>query len=120
MSSTTARDLPGSSYQHLVNEIRRAGRLTAAELAALTGVKERQVHNWASGGSRPQDESRDRLVDVHYVVRTLSEIYVPEGVEIWLHGRNRGLGGRRPIDLLMQGDFDPVIREIESLNSGDM
>ncbi|HWH31872.1 MAG TPA: helix-turn-helix transcriptional regulator [Egibacteraceae bacterium] len=118
--SAIARETPGSSYQHLVNEIRRVSRMSAAELADLTGVRERQVHNWAAGVSRPQDDSRDRLVDVHYIVKTLSEIYVPEGVEIWLHGRNRGLGGRRPIELLLHGDFEPVVREVESLNSGAM
>lgn len=120
MPATAAPQTPGSSYQHLVHDIRRDSRMTASELAQLTGVRERQVHNWAAGASRPQDQSRDRLVDVHYIVKSLSEVYLPEGVEIWLHARNRGLGGERPIDLLLRGDFEPVIHEVDSLNSGAM
>jgi len=120
MPSAAAMQGSGVSYRHLVNEIRTAARMTAAELADLTGVKERQVQNWAAGSSRPADETRDRLVDVHYVIQQLSGIYLPEGVEIWLHGRNRGLDGERPIDLLRRGDFERVIREVESLNSGGM
>jgi len=53
-------------------------------------------------------------------VDQLREVYTEEGVEIWLHGRNRGLGGRRPLELLHEGQFDTVLEAVERLNAGTM
>ena len=47
-------------------------------------------------------------------------IYTREGAEIWLHGRKRSLGGRRPIDLLADGAYDEVLDAIERLAVGAM
>jgi hypothetical protein len=113
------RSSAGFSYPSLVQELRAVG-VPSADIAKATGVKERQVQHWAAGSSKPRDETRDRLVDVHYIARQLGEVYAPEGVEIWLHARNRWLDGARPIDLLEAGDFQPVIHAVDRLISGAM
>lgn len=114
-----ARASAGSPvYAQIVTAVR--GALTAPELGQITGVGERQVYNWSTGSSIPQAESRDRLLEVYYVIQALDDVYTREGVDIWLHGRNRGLAGRRPIDLLFEGQFDTVIDEVERLKSGAM
>ncbi len=92
----------------------------SSDIAKATGVKERQVQHWSAGSSKPRDETRDRLVDVHYIARQLSVVYAPEGVEIWLHSRSRWLAGSRPIDLLEAGDFTPVLRAVDRLTTGAM
>lgn len=107
----------GFSFPSLIDEIRRSG-LTAAEIGLITGVRERQVQNWAAGSSRPAPETRDRLVDVHYIVRQLQNVYRPEGTEIWLHSRNPELGGRRPIEMLVEGEFEPVVHAVLRLQAG--
>lgn len=117
MSSALAAS--GASYPHIVEDVRRLG-VTTSELAQMTGVRERQVQHWVAGSSKPQNETRDRLVDVHYLVLQLKEVYKPEGVEIWLHSRNRGLDGRRPIELLIDGDFEPVLKAVDRLRTGAM
>lgn len=109
--------MSGFSFPSLVEEIRRHG-LTAAEIGEITGVRERQVQNWAAGSSRPAPEARDRLVDIHYIVRELENIYRPDGIEIRIHARNPELGGRRPIDMLIEGDFEPVVHAVERLQAG--
>lgn len=109
----------GYTYPMVVDQIRSAG-LTLAEIASVTGVRERQVQNWSAGSSRPRDISRDRLVDVHYLVQQLAEVYKPEGVDIWLHARNRSLEGERPIDMLAQGEFKPVLAAVDRLRAGGM
>src|ERR1700694_4050289 len=108
MSNPESLAESGYLFTRIVDEIRRTA-LTTVELADLTGVKERQVLHWAAGTSRPSGTNRDRLLDVHYIVQELVSVYKPEGVEIWLHGRNRDLGGERPIDLLRAGEFRTVI-----------
>lgn len=115
MTAEPARS--GFSFPSLVEEIRRTG-LSTKELAAITGVQERQVQHWVAGTSRPGPETRDRLVDVYYIVQQLAEVYRPDGIEIWLHARNPELGGDRPVDLLLAGEFQPVVDAVERLQVG--
>jgi Protein of unknown function (DUF2384) len=111
--------MDSGGYARIVEDIRETA-LTSAEIAEITGVKERQVHHWASGAHRPQGIKRDRLLDVAYIVDQLKDVYTPEGVDIWLHGRNESLGGQRPIDLLRAGDFQTVLYAVERLKTGAM
>lgn len=106
-------------YARLVDDL-RVTALTNAEVATITGVKSRQVQHWASGAHRPQGEAKDRLLELHYIVERLRDVYKPEGVDIWIHGRNRDLGGEKPIDLLGAGRFEEVLAAVERLSSGAM
>lgn len=106
-------------YARLVDDLREAV-LTNAELAEITGVKARQVQHWASGAHRPQGEAKDKLLELHYIVERLREVYMPEGIDIWIHARNRGLAGAKPIELLRAGEFERVLAAVERLASGAM
>lgn len=113
---------PGATeilYARVVDDVRDGG-LTVAEMAGLIGVAERQVRNWSSGDNTPSGRNRDRLLQLHYVARLLRDVYTREGAEIWLHGRKRSLGGRRPVDLLADGEYDEVLAAIERLQAGAM
>jgi hypothetical protein len=106
-------------YARLIEDLRETA-LTAAEVASIAGVKERQVQHWAAGTHRPKGSNRDRLLELAYVIERLRDVYKPEGVDIWIHGRNRDLGGERPIDLLGRGDFAAVLNAVERLETGAM
>ncbi len=108
-----------AAYARRIDDIRSVS-LTIAEIAEISGVKERQVYHWINGEHPPRGRSKDRLLDLHYVVEQLKDVYRPEGVDIWLHGRNKNLNGKRPIDLLRAGDFEYALDEIERLKSGAM
>jgi hypothetical protein len=58
-------------------------------------------------------------MEINYLVKRLRDVYQPEGVEIWLHGRNRDLGGQRPVDLLREGHFETVLSAIDRLLDGN-
>jgi uncharacterized protein (DUF2384 family) len=96
------------TYSAVLGDLRAASRLTYDEIAQATGVKLRQVQNWANGSSRPERAKGDRLLRLKYVIELLSEVYQPEGVDIWLHSPKRVLDGRRPIDVLAEDDFSEV------------
>jgi len=107
----------GLIYPQIVESIR--GRvLSGAELGRLTGVSERQVHRWVTGESRPEGGSRARLLEVNFVIQGLRDVYTEDGVEIWLHGPNRNLGGRKPVEMLENGEFREVLLEIQRLTVG--
>lgn len=106
-------------YARIIKELRETA-LTTAELAEIAGVRDRQVHHWAAGTHRPKGEKRDRLLETAYIVEQLADVYKPEGVDIWLHGRNKSLGGERPIDLLRARNFTAVLNAVERLKTGAM
>jgi hypothetical protein len=106
-------------YARIVDDVREAA-LTTAEVAQIIGVDERQVYNWAAGAARPKGRNRDRLLEIHYILNELRQVYTQEGSDIWIHGRNRSLNGQRPIDLLIAGDFEPVLFAVERLRTGAM
>lgn len=106
-------------YSHVVDGLRGTA-FTAAEIGELTKVSERQVQRWAAGTSKPEAAPRKRLLELQFIVGELREVYTDEGVEIWLHGRNKVLSSRRPVDLLMQGEFDLVLEAVQRLQTGAM
>ncbi len=106
-------------YARIVEDLRETA-LTAAEVATIAGVKERQVQHWVAGTHRPLGTKRDRLLELAYIIDRLRDVYRPEGIDIWIHARNRDLSGQRPIDLLAQGDFATVLAAVERLETGAM
>lgn len=96
------------SYMQVVDDVTRSG-VTQAELASAVGAAARTVYNWASGHNAPRGQVAERLLDIHAIVDLLSDAYTQEGIDIWLHSRNRNLDMQRPIDLLKEGEVDQVL-----------
>ena len=117
-ASATAAEQVGGSYTARAQRVRRG--LTTQEVAEVVAVQPRQVQNWIAGSHRPQGRARERLLELDYIVELLGEVYDDEGIEIWLHGKNRSLAGRRPLDILIEGDFQTVLEAVERLTSGAM
>jgi hypothetical protein len=103
-------------YRHVVADARRA--LSIAEIGEITGVGDRAVQKWAQGASKPEGASRERLLELKYVIEQLTDVYDDEGIEIWLHARQRAFGGRPPLELLREGRFEEVLQVIERLAGG--
>lgn len=105
------------TYMRVVEEVTKAG-FTQAELAKAVGTGPRAVQNWASGQNAPRGEAVKRLLDVRTVVELLSDSYTDEGIDIWLHARNRNLDMHRPIDLIVEGQIEKVIDEAKWVAGG--
>jgi hypothetical protein len=103
-------------YMRVVADARRS--LTAGEIGGITRVSERSVQDWASGQRKPEGESRDRLLELKYVIQLLAEVYDDEGIEIWLHSPQRSLGGHTPLTLLREGRFGVVLEAVDRLAGG--
>lgn len=106
-------------YTRIVDEVRDGG-LSNAEMAQVIGVAERQIRNWSGGTNAPSGRNRDRLLELHYLIGLLRDVYTREGAEIWLHGRKKSLNGKRPIDLLENDESEVVLDAIERLRAGAM
>jgi uncharacterized protein (DUF2384 family) len=88
------------------------------EIGEIVGAGERAIQKWAAGTARPEGAKRDRLLELQYVIEELSDVYRPEGVEIWLHSPQRALQGRRPLDVLKTGEFQTVLQLVQRLAGG--
>lgn len=106
----------GDQYSRIVGVLRET--VTTDELATVIGVHSRQIQNWAAGRNRPQGENRDQLLGIYYLVQRLRDVYRPEGIEIWLHSRNREFDAKRPLDLLAMGEYERVLAAVERLADG--
>jgi Protein of unknown function (DUF2384) len=109
-------DRGGEQYSRIVADLREA--ISTDELAQIIGIHSRQIQNWAAGRNRPHGENREQLLGVYYLVQRLRDVYRPEGIEIWLHSRNREFDGRRPLDLLAAGEYERVLAAVERLADG--
>lgn len=115
-SATQGESGDSPVYRHVVADTRRA--LTLSEIGEIVGASERSIQKWAAGTARPEGSKRDRLLELQYVIEELSDVYKPEGVEIWLHSRQRALKDQRPLDVLKNGEFQTVLRLVQRLAGG--
>jgi tRNA-dihydrouridine synthase len=60
-----------------------------------------------------------QLLDLQYVLDLMKEVYDADGCMLWLHARNRSLGGKRPLDLMAAGQTDDVIEYLDRLADGN-
>ncbi|MCZ4516916.1 DUF2384 domain-containing protein [Rhodococcus ruber] len=105
------------TYIRVIEEVTRTG-ITQAELGKVVGAATRSVQNWANGQNSPRGKSVVRLLDLHTIVQILSDSYTDEGIDIWLHARNRNLDMQRPIDLLIDGQIDEVLDQARWVAGG--
>jgi len=91
--------------------------LTQADLAQATGASERSVRNWKKTSAiRPEYE--ERLGDVRDIALILQDSLTPRGVGQWLRARNRMLDGRRPLELIHEGDLAMVKEAAQAFVDG--
>lgn len=122
MTRVNASDQTGQeqsrTYTRIVATVTSSG-MTQAELGQAVGSSLRTVQNWAKGDSSPTGSKVRRLLDLHFLIEELKTAYTEEGIEIWLHSRNRNLQNQRPIDLITSGQLDEVLEEAQRV-SGSM
>jgi uncharacterized protein (DUF2384 family) len=58
------------------------------------------------------------IANLAYIARRLADFYEPAKTRLWLNARHPLLENQRPIDLIRNGDPEPVLALIEQLDSG--
>ncbi len=107
----------GLTYLRVVDEVTQSG-ITQAELGAAVGASVRTVQNWAAGVNPPRGRAAAKLLDVRSIIDLLKDSYSEEGIDIWLHSRNRNLDMERPVDLLTTGRIEAVLDEARWVAGG--
>lgn len=92
--------------------------LTFRQIAAALRVDESTVHRWRAGDSEPRAVFIGRLEALGEFLVELRDAFPPPVARKWLEGEPEGLGGQRPIDLLLEGRIEPLTRRLLRLNTG--
>lgn len=108
----TNKDHRSLTYLSVLKQVTGSG-ITQVELGKAVGAQVRTVQTWAAGSNQPTGIRAQRLLDIQTIVSLLSDSYTDEGINIWLHSRNRNLNMRRPIELLVEGQIDEVLEEAQ-------
>jgi transcriptional regulator with XRE-family HTH domain len=88
-------------------------------LARILGVSARTLARWTSGETlKPHPAQAERIAKVLEIRNHLSNVVKKSAFGKYLRGKNELLGGLRPLDLLMAGQFDRVIADIAGLEEG--
>jgi transcriptional regulator with XRE-family HTH domain len=99
-----------------LDSLRKAGAMNITDVANVLGTTPATVSRWNSGKASPQRSKELLLVELEYIVDRLREFYTPEEARLWLFARHRLLNGRKPADLIQEGDIEPVLAAIEQLS----
>jgi transcriptional regulator with XRE-family HTH domain len=85
----------------------RTYSFTQADIATAVGVTDRAVRDWLH--EKPlRRGNEERLQALRQIVLLLDDSLSRRGVGQWFRAHNRSLGGRRPLDVLAEDDFDAV------------
>ena len=101
-----------------LDEIQYKAGVSARDVAQLLDTAAETISRWRKGKTEPQRQLRDRLLQLHWLVSELSELYRPDEAKLWLFSPHKMLDGRRPADLIAQGKAEDVLRIIEQLKDG--
>ena len=106
MSSAVARKL---------ESIRTKGGLKSVDVANVLGLRPEAVSRWNQGKAFPHPDKEKLLLELEYIVDELSDFYEPQEARLWLFSRQKLLGGRKPAELIQQGQSEEVRRMIAEL-----
>lgn len=101
-----------------LESIQKMGGVNAREVALLLRTTPETVSRWRNGKTDPQPDNLEYILQLEYLVGELAEFYAPEEAHLWLFSHHRLLGGQRPADLIIGGQFQEVLRIIGQLKDG--
>lgn len=90
---------------------------TQMDIAAAAGVSDRSVRNW-SNETPLRRKHEERLRDLRAIVLLIDDSLTDRGVGQWFRAHQRLLAGRRPLDVLAEGDVEAVRRAAEAFANG--
>jgi len=116
-TTTTAKLKRAVEASDLVVAFKDYG-VSQADLATVAEVDPKTVYAWKAKSARPRATAYTRLDGLRDVVSVLSDSLTSRGVGQWLHAQNRSLDGKRPLDVLRDGNQQAVLDAARSFIDG--
>lgn len=107
-----------SAIAHRLDSIRSNVGVRSREIAELLDTTPQTVSRWQQGRVEPQPTKLHQLLALDWLATQLAEFYEPANARLWLYSPHKLLAGRRPADLIAEGDSDSVLALIDQLRDG--
>jgi uncharacterized protein (DUF2384 family) len=101
-----------------IEQITEDFSISIETLARFLNTSTRTLMRWKKAEVKPSNRHRERLEKIAYIDRRLRRVLRPEAIERWLNAHNDSLAGKRPIDLLANGQYDKLLAAISQLEEG--
>jgi len=101
-----------------LERITGTGGLDARTVARILGRSPSTVTRWLRHGVSPRRENQERLGELDAVVDRLRLSVDPAAARDWMFTPVPMLGGRRPADLVRDGEYRRVIAAIDAIGEG--
>lgn len=95
----------------------RAG-VRSREIAEMLDTTPQTVSRWQQGKVDPHPGKLHQLLALEWLATQLAEFYEPDDARLWLYSRHKLLAGKRPAELIADGDIDSVLALIDQLRDG--
>lgn len=92
--------------------------LDGGDLARVLETSPRTIARWLNQSATPRPDARERLLELIAVLESLSETLRPRAAHDWLFTPNPSLDHHKPVELLREGNFRPVLGAIDAMADG--
>jgi putative toxin-antitoxin system antitoxin component (TIGR02293 family) len=92
--------------------------LDRRDLARVLDTSPRTVSRWLSRGSAPRPDAKERMLETVAVLERLASTLTAGAAHDWLFTPNGSLDNHKPINLLRDREFRPVLGAVDALAEG--
>lgn len=117
--ATTAKSTAAKSASTKVVRVRKAYDLTQPKFARVMGISVRRLAALEQG-VKPTENVQRRITEVERLRRALAKVVKADAIGDWMDRPNKAFGGRRPIQVIEDGEIDLLWAMIHDLQSGDI
>ena len=119
MTIAVVEQLEKEAAKQTIEEARETFGLNYVDLAAALDVDRRTLLRYRKEVSAPSPKVRMRMEKLREIAYLLLEVFETREDGLgWLYSSVELLRGRRPIDLMRNGDIDDVLAVLAGLYSG--
>ena len=119
MTIRVVERLEREAARKTIDDARKKFGLNYVELSSALHVDRRTLLRYRKEISTPLPGVRERMERLREISQLLDDLFdTPETRTAWLHGSVPMLRGRRPIDLMRQGELDDILSVLADLYSG--
>jgi DNA-binding XRE family transcriptional regulator len=90
--------------------------LTQTEMGRALGVSLRTIQNWEKEANAGKGHL---LRDLQELMAILSDVLPESDIPVWLRSDNNSFGGKRPIEVILDGRIRDIINEFRRLQAGE-
>ncbi len=119
MQSAAVRKLERQAAQETVDAAVAVLELNFEQLAEALQVDRRTVYRYRKCQTVPTPEVRVRFDTLREILQLLEEVFATqEDRQTWLYRSVPLLRGRRPIDLMLRAELEPVVEILAGYQAG--